>query len=202
MSKQRLIIFYRNPVLGKVKTRLAADLGEIKALDTYLQLCSYTCSMIKGIAYSIVVYYDEVIISNDLWNGVSAEKKLQQGNSLGDRMLNAFRQEFQQTAGPVVIMGTDCPALKTNHLVEAFDFLTQKDLVIGPATDGGYYLLGMNKLQSELFINKSWGGSTVFKATMVDAESLGLSVHLLPALSDVDRKEDLIHMKNIPGKTD
>ncbi|MBM3178420.1 MAG: TIGR04282 family arsenosugar biosynthesis glycosyltransferase [Bacteroidetes bacterium] len=202
MGEQRLIIFYRNPVLGKVKTRLAAAIGEDEALDLYLRLCVHTLSVVKEAQPTKVVYYSDRVVDKDLWDEAAALKKRQLGESLGDRMLNAFTQEFQGGADAVVIIGTDCPELRTAHLLEAFARLSENDLVVGPASDGGYYLLGMRKLQPELFHNKSWGHSSVFKSTWTDAEKLGLSVHLLPVLNDVDRKEDLIHMKNILGKTD
>lgn len=202
MGEERLIIFYRNPILGNVKTRLAASIGDRAALDVYVLLCLHTQMVAGEIPQRKIVYYDEAVWSGDLWDEIGAFKNLQQGYLLGDRMCHAFDREFKEGAGSLLVIGTDCPDLRANHLLAAFQGLTQHDLVIGPASDGGYYLLGMNKLYPELFSNINWGGTTVYQETYIVANALGLSVHLLPKLNDVDREEDLIHLRNLSGKTD
>ncbi len=116
---------------------------------------------------------------------------LQIGADLGDRMKAAFREVFQQGYKKVVIIGTDCPELDAETLDEAFDALESEEIVVGPAKDGGYYLLGMKGLNDSLFEDKNWSTSTVFSDTMADIRRLGLSVHLLKTLSDVDVYQDL-----------
>jgi len=112
-------------------------------------------------------------------------------DSLGARMAQAFAEAFGAGAGQVVIIGTDCPGLSAALLRQAFAQLVHHDLVVGPADDGGYYLLGMNRLRSELFANKAWSTTTVLPDTLADAARLGLRVAQLPTLHDVDSAQDL-----------
>jgi rSAM/selenodomain-associated transferase 1 len=106
-------------------------------------------------------------------------------------MLIAFQQAFNSGARAVVIIGTDCPGLTSQHLQQAFELLTSHDIVVGPAADGGYYLLGMTTLHEELFQNKAWSTASVLSSTLADAARLGLRVAHLPTLHDVDTADDL-----------
>lgn len=187
--KNALIIFVRNPVLGKVKTRLAAGIGENKALQVYEHLLQHTHSITKDLPVTKFVYYSDGINDNDLWNGF--EKKGQKGNDLGERMLNAFTELFESGFAKACIIGSDCFELHTEILLSAFEMLDQTDMIIGPVMDGGYYLLGTNKLIPELFNNKSWSTDSVFNSSLKDAAALNLSVHQLPLLNDIDNETDL-----------
>ena len=189
MSTRQLIVFYRNPELGKVKTRLAASLGDELALAVYLRLAAYTREQVKAVQADKQVYYSDFMDTEDLWT--ECQKSLQLGTDLGQRMLNAFQNSFSKGYQKVCIIGTDCPYLKADHIHEAFQQLQKHDVVIGPALDGGYYLLAMRKFYPELFQNKSWSTSQVLQATMNDVIRLGLSCHLLEELSDVDEEKDL-----------
>ena len=106
-------------------------------------------------------------------------------------MAYAFADAFAGGAARVVIVGTDCQGLSAELLHQAFDYLKTHDLVLGPAADGGYYLLGLNKLQPDLFTNKDWSTATVLPDTLADAARLGLRVDQLPTLHDVDSAQDL-----------
>ena len=106
-------------------------------------------------------------------------------------MYNAFKDLFGQWAEKVVIIGTDCKELQTDIIVEAYKKLDQADVVIGPANDGGYYLLGMKSLYKELFFNKIWSSENVLLDTILDLKKLKINYELLPVLNDVDHKEDL-----------
>lgn len=114
------------------------------------------------------------------------------GADLGERMSNAFEIVLGNDSGKAVIIGSDCPEMSTEVLEEAFRALDASDVVLGPATDGGYYLLGMRRFVPELFRDKQWSTPSVLTDTLSDAQRLGLSVRLLPALSDLDDEADLI----------
>ena len=196
-SVVHLLIFAREPVLGKVKTRLAADIGVDAALAVYRELLALTAAAVAKAAVPATVWLAEApappaesTLPRPEWPGLSWRVQPPAG-SLGERMANAFEAAFAAGAGRVVIIGTDCPSLSAELLHRAFDKLGAHDLVIGPADDGGYYLLGLRELQPELFRNKDWSTATVLPDTLADAGRLGLRVVLLPTLSDVDSVRDL-----------
>ena len=193
-----LIIFVKNPVLGKVKTRLAAGIGEKKALEVYLHLLEITKNVaLKSDCTRNVFYSDE--IENDGWDKDSFNKFEQEGDSLGDRMNNAFEQVFALGAKKAVIIGSDCPELSADIIEKAFEILNEKDVVIGPAKDGGYYLIGMKKLYPVLFEGKKWSTASVLQETINDIIEKDLSYSLLPELSDLDNLDDLKHSQlNFP----
>lgn len=190
-----VLIFVKNIIEGRVKTRLAATLGNEAAMNIYRQLLQHAHDVIKNIDAAKIVSYSDVI-EEDRWNNDEFKKELQQGIDLGKRMENAFIHAFETGYDSVIIIGTDCPEINKNILETAFKELNDFDIVIGPATDGGYYLLGMKKLHSFLFKNMKWSTSTVFKDTIERCNAGQLSYFLLPELSDIDEEKDLIHFKN------
>jgi rSAM/selenodomain-associated transferase 1 len=187
-----LIIFYRNPELGKVKTRLAKTIGDERALAIYIKLSSHTRAITEDLAVSKVVYYSEFADTEDHWPNISYQKKIQQGNDLGEKMHNAFANAFADGYKSVCIIGTDCLKLTSSMITNAFMQLTTHDAVIGPAVDGGYYLLGMNKLHPEIFEGKSWSTASVCDDTILDFKNLKLSFSKLEMLSDIDDENDLL----------
>lgn len=191
MKDNLLIIFYRNPEIGKVKTRLAATVGDKKALATYLKLSAYTRDVALQTNCDRVIYYSNHVNTEDNWSNNSFSKQVQVGNDLGSRMCHAFEKAFQDGYAHVCIIGTDCLELTSETLSAAFDKLKTHDAVIGPARDGGYYLLGMNQLYPNLFLNKEWSTATVAARTIADFENLKLTYYQLQTLSDIDREEDL-----------
>ena len=190
MEEQHLIIFVKNPVLGKVKTRLAAGIGDEKALEIYRQLLAITQTAAARSSCTRHVFYSDEI-ENDIWDDDKFNKHIQEGNTLGDRMNNAFEKVLALGAKNAVIIGSDCPQITTEIIDQAFDNLKEKDVVIGPAKDGGYYLLGMKELQSVLFENKEWSTDSVFEDTVVDLMENRLSYGRLETLSDLDTIYDL-----------
>ncbi|WP_299005480.1 TIGR04282 family arsenosugar biosynthesis glycosyltransferase [uncultured Tenacibaculum sp.] len=192
-SKNLLLIFTRNPELGKVKTRLAKTIGNEAALDIYKFLLEHTKQVTQNLSCDKAVYYSVKVRENDIWNATTYQKHLQDGNDLGIRMHNAFQQAFSTGYEKVVIIGSDLPDLTSEHINKAFEKLNANDVVMGPAEDGGYYLLGMKKLHANIFQNKDWGTSTVRKDTLNDLQNE--SVHLLETLNDVDVFDDI---KNNP----
>jgi rSAM/selenodomain-associated transferase 1 len=190
-SKNLLIIFYRNPELGKVKTRLAKTLGDEKALAIYLKLSSHTRAITENLAIDKVIYYSNFLDTEDVWPNTTFQKKLQNGNDLGEKMNNAFVEGFQSGYERVCIIGTDCFELSGDIIKQAFDQLQTNDAVIGPAKDGGYYLLGIKKQMPELFKNKTWSTDTVSTDTIQNFKDLRVSFAQLQILTDVDEEKDL-----------
>ncbi len=197
---EHLLIFAREPVLGRVKTRLAADIGPEAALATYRELLAITAAAVQAAQVPATVWLAEAPAAMALSTPTSADRLEWPGlpwrvqpaaGSLGERMAHAFAEAFAAGAGRVVVIGTDCPGLTADLLRLAFEQLATHDLVVGPAADGGYYLLGMNKLHPSLFANKQWSTDSVLPATLADAEDLGLLVAQLPTLTDIDSASDL-----------
>lgn len=189
LSKDLLIIFTRNPELGRCKTRLAAAVGNETALNIYQFLLKHTKNITKGLDVGKWVFYSDDIWENDIWERSIYEKKVQSGKDLGERMANAFIDGFNAGYEKIIIIGSDMYDLNENDLLEAFKILDQHDYVIGPAIDGGYYLLGMKYLNPVLFENKSWGTDTVLKATLEDLK--GKNYGLLSPKNDIDNFEDI-----------
>lgn len=190
-KKPLLIIFYRNPELGKVKTRLAATIGDAKALIIYGYLSAHTQAVTKNLLVDKAVFYSHYIDAEDTWNNDLYQKQQQFGIDLGERMLHAFREGFQAGYDTICIIGTDCFDLSSTLVEDAFSKLEFYDAVIGPAKDGGYYLLGMNTLHLEFFKDKEWSTSSVLTKTIHDFQTLGLKYYELPVLTDVDEEDDL-----------
>lgn len=186
-----LIIFYRNPEMGKVKSRLAITLGEERALAIYLLMAAHARSISSRVAADRVVYYSAFIDTEDNWPNDFFMKRLQSGDDLGDRMKQAFKESFEAGYDSICIIGTDCLEITAAIVKQAFDVLNDNDAVIGPAVDGGYYLLGMRKFIPQLFDHKQWSTDSVCAATMNDFVRLNISFELLPRLRDVDTEADL-----------
>jgi rSAM/selenodomain-associated transferase 1 len=190
-GKSLLIIFYRNPKLGKVKTRLAASVGNQRALDIYRKLSAHTKSITETLSVDKIVFYSDSIDLMDIWPNATFLKAFQEGDDLGEKMKNAFVAGFETGYTSICIIGTDCFQLTPDIIAEAFQVLQSTDVVLGPASDGGYYLLGMNKPHTELFENKNWSSESVLQDTIRDLEALKLSHVTLEELDDVDTEDDL-----------
>jgi rSAM/selenodomain-associated transferase 1 len=188
-----LLIFARHPVLGQGKTRLASTIGPAAALEVYNELLACTYAATNGVVATKTLWLAGEASADGTpfthWAGY--EQHPQPSGDLGHRMHQAFSTAFAAGATAAVVIGTDCPELTSAHLAEAFRQLATHDVVVGPALDGGYYLLGMRKLVPEFFVNKLWSTPCVLAATLADANRLGLSVAHLPPLADVDTAEDL-----------
>ena len=192
-----VIIFVKNPELGKVKTRLSATIGNEKALEIYKELLAHTLMSVKEIMADVFIYFSDSIDENIFEFENNFFKKMQKGDNLGERMSNAFKEVFDLWYDNVIIIGTDCPGLDLNLLENAFLQLDNVDVVIGPAEDGGYYLLGMKKHYAKLFENINWSSSSVLQATLDNCNKNKLTHTLLSILSDVDEEKDLVHLVNL-----
>jgi len=189
MNNNLIIVFVRTPELGKVKTRLARSIGDQSALNIYKILLKHTAAVLRDLSFDKVVYFSEKIDNNDLWENSLFEKKLQKGADLGERMHHAFDTAFNKGYKKVLIIGSDLFDLTSSIITSAFEALETYDISIGPSLDGGYYLLGMKKLQPEVFKNKKWGTDSVLEHTLQDLKKQ--KIKLLKALNDIDTLEDL-----------
>lgn len=192
-SKKALIIFTRNPELGKCKTRLAATIGDENALFVYKLLLKHTATFSSKVTADRYVFYSEKVRKEDLWDDIVFRKKLQKGNNLGERMQNAFSELFEMGYEKVIIVGSDIYDLQAEDIEDAYKAMGSNDFVIGPAEDGGYYLLGMKNLKAELFKNKEWGTDSVLEHTLKDLEEE--SVTKLQEKNDIDVYEDIKDIK-------
>lgn len=192
-QKNLLLIFTRNPEPGKCKTRLAAVIGDVAALEVYKILLQHTRNISKPLEVVKTVYYSEVITENDLWENEHYSKKLQDGASLGERMANAFQTGFENGYQNIIVIGSDLYDLSTADLQKGFEALDKHNYVIGPATDGGYYLLGMKFFNKSLFEGKKWGTSTVLEDSLKDI--VDGDYVLLEPKNDIDVYEDIKGIK-------
>lgn len=186
-----IIIFVRHPGHGKVKTRLAATIGNDKALAVYRFLLKHTHNLIKKIPIPVYIYYEGTIVNDDLWKGDNIYKKLQIGKDLGEKMANAFLEVFERGYHKVVIIGSDCYELDSATIMESFKALNDSDIVLGPARDGGYYLLGMNAPFKNVFKNIEWSTPSVFSKTVEQINQYKYRFTTLPVLTDVDTEDDI-----------
>ena len=191
MPKNLLLVFTRNPELGKVKTRLAKTVGNATALKIYIFLLERTRDISVKVSADKAVYYSVKVRENDIWDASIFQKHQQVGEDLGIRMLHAFKNGFKAGYEKVIIIGSDLYDLTSETIENAIIALENNEVVIGPAEDGGYYLLGMNSLEEKVFKNKDWGTETVRKDTLEDLKDK--KVFLLGELNDVDVFEDIEH---------
>lgn len=192
-SKNLLLIFTRNPELGKCKTRLANTVGKQSALDIYKFLLQHTANITKKLSAAKQVWYSEEIWTTDIWDNAIFDKKLQTGSNLGVRMANAFTEGFASGYEKICIIGSDMYDLTTSDIERAFTILDAADFVIGPAVDGGYYLMGMTAFKKDVFENKNWGTATVLDATI--ANLANEKVHLLEERNDIDIYDDVVGLE-------
>jgi rSAM/selenodomain-associated transferase 1 len=197
MSQPLLLLFLREPVLGTVKTRLAATLGEAQALSIYERLLHHTLRTCADIKVAKQAWYAEPPQMH-VAQAFGFAQHVQLGEDLGARMQHAFAKGFATGHAPIVIIGSDLPGLSVALLQEAFAALRTHDAVIGPSVDGGYYLLGLNSPCADVFQHKRWSTNSVFADTSSDLLMHGRSCYLLPELRDIDTEEDLQDMV-LPG---
>lgn len=189
-TRDALIIFIKNSKLGQVKTRIAKDTDDAQALDIYEKLLTITLNLAKSLDCDIIVYYSDEIVA-DAWDHIPCIKKLQSGKDLGERMHHAFK-ECLSDYDKLLLIGSDCPYITTADIQLAFRSLTKSDLVLGPVMDGGYYLIGMKKLEPALFKNIAWSTDKVLNQTMEIADNLELTFGLLDTYDDIDHYKDWI----------
>jgi len=198
-----LIIFAREPVPGRVKTRLGRTVGNHAAAELYRAMMTDVLEQ-ATLLPEVRPFLFWSLVGIDLPDSpdLSAmEAHRQQGADLGQRMANAFELAFEHGCTACCIIGTDSPDLPTEYIRQAFDLLcrNEAEVAFGPAEDGGYYLLGMCQAQSGLFDDIAWGTSQVLAASLERARKLGLRIALLPPWYDIDTQDDLLRLLDSPG---
>lgn len=191
-SKATLIIFTRYPEPGKTKTRLISALGEEGAAKLQKQLTEFTVTEARKLAVNLRVYFSggsEGLMKT--WLGENDQYYPQSNGDLGTRLITALQETFTEDVEKVVIIGIDCPELNADLISVAFEKLSETDLVLGKAADGGYYLIGLSRCLPELFQGINWGTDVVLQQTVKIAERMGLTISYLPVLNDIDTPEDL-----------
>ncbi len=186
-----VLYFVKNPVPGKVKTRLAKSVGAVKAAELYRDLAAENFHILKRPElWSLAVTFDPPEAESEIadWLPGAADYTAQQGADLGSRLQFAFEQAFQAGANKVLALGSDTLGLEEETIRRAFDALNETDLVIGPARDGGYYLIGMKELHARLFDKIAWSTHAVYRQTLVRARLLRLDWYELPILEDLDEE--------------
>jgi uncharacterized protein len=194
-----LVVFAKDPVSGRVKTRLtpcitpeeAARLYKVFIIDIISNVSNLKCN-------NVTIAYTPIGAEKSLRKLVEHPANFfpQKGKNLGERMKNAFKQSFAEGAKRVVIMGTDSPTLPISYIQKAFDVLKKIPIVLGPTFDGGYYLVGLSKRNDDIFDGIGWSTSRVFGQTLSRIKSMNAQVYVLPPWYDVDTSEDLEFLKS------
>ncbi|MBN3582091.1 TIGR04282 family arsenosugar biosynthesis glycosyltransferase [Algoriphagus aestuarii] len=195
--RKGIIIFQKNAQLGKVKTRLAAGVGEEQALEIYKGLISVTYAQVSKLKCKKLLYFSEFVDNPDQKEDESYSFHVQSDGDLGQKMASAFQEQFQKGCDKLLIIGTDCPGLTSEILEEAFEKLDHDEVVIGPANDGGYYLLGMKTFIPGLFQKIPWSSEKVLSLSKKVLDFHSITYSLLPTLIDVDTLEDWKKVKKI-----
>jgi len=194
MNRNLYGIMIKYPEPGKVKTRLAKDIGNSRAAEIYRHVAEAVMTNTAPVdqGYDRIVFYDPLERLHDFKQWLPGNHFIvQQGDDVGERMDRAIRELMARGAGKAVLTGGDIPALNSTIISGAFAALNHADIVIGPAADGGYYLIGMNEPHGEIFRSIPWSTERVFERTIKTIEELHLTVAGMPVLSDIDRVEDL-----------
>lgn len=182
-----LLIFLKAPRAGEVKTRLAASLGKARALRAYRQLVAHTLAAVPP-DWSVEIHYAPRGARADMrrWLGARWRLRVQSSGDLGVRLTRAFAGAFARGARRVIAIGGDCPTLDAATLERAAQTLRARDVVLGPACDGGYYLIGLRRAAPELFVEIPWSTADVFPTTLRRARAARLSLMRLEEREDVD----------------
>lgn len=201
MPRDLLIIFVKAPRPGHVKTRIAESIGPQPACDAYLALVGILVGNLRTLPNVQVRYSpDDALLEIPQWVQPTWKTAPQGQGDLGQRLINAFRDAFKSGAQRVVIIGSDAPDISCHDIQSAWEALAERDLVLGPAEDGGYWLIGLRSEQPALFENIAWSSNSVFQHTIERAKERGMTVHLLRKLPDVDTIEDLRRFQSRVGQ--
>ena len=190
---RKLLIFLKEPVVGRVKTRLVPSIGQQGACEVYRACVELTLERLSAWRSETILCIDPPEALERMRGSVGSSWTLwpQRGADLGERLAAATDRAFGEGAEQVVVIGTDSPWLRHDDVLEAFDALQQADVVLGPTEDGGYYLMGLARRMPEIFDGVAWSTDAVYRQTEVNANALRLTTWRLRMGYDVDRLEDV-----------
>lgn len=191
MKKTAIVIFIKNPDLGEVKKRLAESVGAEIALEVYKKMLDHTQMITKSLSADKYLFYDKVAVANDSWPDDVYIKKLQRGADMATRLSNACKEIFDMGYEHVVIIGSDCLELDERIIRLAFRQLEHFDCVLGPTKDGGFYLIGTNQFNPEIFNLEKWGTPELTTQTLKTIHHLNKTHFMLSELSSVVTIADL-----------
>jgi rSAM/selenodomain-associated transferase 1 len=195
-----VIIFLKTPRPGLVKTRLARSLGDQAACAAYRQLVDTLLENLKAVEGVQLRYApDDAQAEIAPWLRPGWTSAPQGDGDLGNRLVAAFAHAFARGAERVLILGSDCPSVTPGDLAAGFEMLHRLDVVLGPAEDGGYWLIGLRELRPELFVDMPWSTSRVLPLTLERARNRALSVGQLRELADVDTERDWLKFLGAKG---
>ena len=186
-------LFAKPPVEGKVKTRLIPDLGIAKATQVYRYCLQYTLDLVRKSGYRYQIWLTDKT-RDSIFN--AEPYHLQQGTNLGSRMWQAIDSQLREskhTQSEILLIGSDCLDLNYFHFQQAISALSTHDIVLTPAHDGGFALIGCRVIDAQLFNRVKWGSNEVFIQTVNNAQSLGYQISILESVRDIDTLEDLSH---------
>jgi len=194
--QRRVLLFIRAPELGRVKTRLEKKMDAKTVLTLYKHFVEDTMESLTAGGHDIIVFFSPLHKEPAVraWLGDTIHFQPQTGRNLGEKMRNAFSTVFAMGLDQAVLMGSDSPDIDIGIIDEAYAFLENRDVVIGPAEDGGYYLIGFHKkaFDGDVFSGIDWGTEHVYQQTMQHIQDGGLSSHVLQTWQDIDVYEDLV----------
>ncbi len=194
-EKSTLIIFAKYPEPGKVKSRIASELGAERAAEVYSRIAKAVIEKVStSDTHRTIIFYDPPERENEikLWLGINKHSfERQSGSTIGEKMSNSFRAVFSRGAEKAVLIGTDIPEITAGTVNAAFGLLDETDVVLGPAEDGGYYLMGLRNSEPLLFRDIEWSTNLVLSQTIDRIKERKLSYNLLQTLKDVDTAGDI-----------
>jgi uncharacterized protein len=193
-SDKLLIVFLSNAIKGQIKTNISRVLGEENTLGIYKYLLQLNRDATKAVKADKWVCYSNFIDRNDIYHPSKYQKKLQAGRILGEKLWNCFRWGFQREYKSIVLLSVDIPGISTELIEDAFSKLQTNNVVLGPARDGGYYLIGMNIPVKDIFFRKKWGSKKVFPAMLDDLHRLDIDYSLCQTLGDIDHHTDIHYL--------
>ncbi len=206
-KEEAIIIFIKNPQLGKVKTRLAATVGNERALEIYHILMQHTKAVTNDLLAEKYLFYSTFVDEQDSWENEKYHKSIQyQGQDLGLKMAAAFTEIFQRNHRKALIIGSDCLELNQEVIKKGYEQLSHNEVVIGPANDGGYYLIGFNfqligkrteKVLKAFFADKEWSHERVCQEAIEVCQQEHLNHFKLPTLTDVDEEKDYLKTQHL-----
>ncbi len=190
-SINKLVIFVKAPRLGQVKSRLAASIGEPATCDAYKKIAAHLLENLRGLE-NVEIRFSPDDAENELrkWLGDDFDFARQSSGDLGERMHGAFQKAFAAGNERVVMIGSDCPYVTRQDVASAWKHLETHDIVLGPAMDGGYWLIGLRQPQPALFENMAWSTENVLETTLSRIRVMNLSYHCLRCLNDIDTEND------------